>query len=65
VKPWGFDYFNRRLTQARTDSEEGLRLTLTYCNTRAMQEEAVRALSFKCGVLWTMLDSIAAGYPAG
>ncbi len=64
VKPWGFDYFKRRVTQARTDSEEGLRLTITYCNTRALQEEAVRALSFKCDVLWTMLDSIAAGYPA-
>jgi pyrroloquinoline-quinone synthase len=64
VKPWGFDYFKRRVTQARTDSEEGLQLTLVHCNTRALQEEAIRALSFKCDVLWAMLDSIAAGRPA-
>lgn len=63
VKPWGFDYFKSRVTKARTDSEEGLRLTLTYCNTRALQEEAIRALSFKCDVLWTLLDSIAGEYP--
>jgi pyrroloquinoline-quinone synthase len=61
VQPWGFDYFRRRVTQARVDSEEGLQLTLTYCHTRDLQEEAVRALSFKCDVLWSMLDAIAAG----
>ena len=60
VKPWGFDYFRRRVKQARADSEEGLRLTLTYCNTRALQEQALRALAFKCDVLWTMLDTIQA-----
>ena len=58
VQPWGFDYFRRRVTQARVDSEEGLQLTLTYCDSRALQEEAVRALSFKCDVLWCMLDAI-------
>jgi len=63
VKPWGFDYFRRRLTQAKADSAEGLELTLTYCDSRALQEAAVRALSFKCDVLWAMLDAIQAGYP--
>ncbi len=62
VQPWGFDYFRRRVTQARVDSEEGLQLTLTYCRTRALQGEAVAALSFKCDVLWSMLDAIQAGY---
>ncbi|MGD0615535.1 MAG: pyrroloquinoline-quinone synthase PqqC [Verrucomicrobiota bacterium] len=56
----GLDYFRRRLTQARVDSEEGLQLTLSHCNTRSLQDEAVRALSFKCDVLWVMLDSIQA-----
>jgi pyrroloquinoline-quinone synthase len=60
VQPWGFDYFRRRVTQARVDSEEGMQLTLTYCNTRTLQEEAVRALSFKCELLWSMLDAIQA-----
>jgi len=61
VQPWGFDYFRRRVTQARVDSAEGLELTLTHCNTRALQEEAVHALSFKCDVLWSMLDAIQSG----
>ena len=60
VKPAGFEYFRRRLTQAKVDSEEGLKLTLNYCNTAALQEEAVRALSFKCDVLWSILDAIQA-----
>jgi pyrroloquinoline-quinone synthase len=60
IKPTGLEYFRRRVTQARTDSEEGLRLTLTHCNTRALQDEAVRALAFKCDVLWTILDAIQA-----
>jgi pyrroloquinoline-quinone synthase len=58
VKPWGFDYFRSRVTQARVDSEEGLKLTLQYCDTPELQREAVRALSFKCDVLWALLDAI-------
>jgi pyrroloquinoline-quinone synthase len=64
VQPWGFDYFRRRVTQARRDSDEGLTLTLTHCVSREMQEAAVRALSFKCDVLWAMLDAIHGKYAA-
>jgi len=60
VKPSGFDYFRRRVTQARIDSAEGLELTLTHCNTPALQLEAVRALQFKCDVLWSVLDVVQA-----
>ena len=62
VKPSGFDYFKSRVTQARIDSDEGLQLTLAYCDTRELQEHAVRALSFKCDVLWTMLDGIQSAF---
>jgi pyrroloquinoline-quinone synthase len=62
VEPSGFDYFKRRLTQARRDSAEGLALTLEYCATREMQEAAVRAMAFKCDVLWAILDAIDAKY---
>jgi pyrroloquinoline-quinone synthase len=58
VKLSGLDYFERRLTQARQDSDEGLRLMLEHCRTRASQEEAVRAVAFKCDVLWAILDAI-------
>jgi pyrroloquinoline-quinone synthase len=64
--PWidarGLDYFRRRLTQARRDSDEALTITLEYCNTPELQREAVRALEFKCDVLWSMLDAIHHAY---
>lgn len=62
VPSWGLEYFRSRLTQARVDSDQGLELTLTYCNTRDLQEEAVRALSFKCDLLWAMLDAMMIAY---
>jgi pyrroloquinoline-quinone synthase len=62
VEPWGFDYFKRRLTQARRDSKEGLDLTLKYCTSREMQDSAVKAITFKCDVLWSILDAIHAKY---
>jgi len=58
VESWGFDYFRRRLTQARRDSAEGLELTLTHCQSREMQDAAVNALSLKCDILWSVLDAI-------
>ena len=58
IEPRGLEYFRNRLTEARRDSGEALELTLTYCNTRESQEEAVDALQFKCDLLWAMLDSI-------
>jgi pyrroloquinoline-quinone synthase len=61
VNPVGLDYFSRRLVQAPRDSGEGLALTLKYCATREMQEAAVRALHFKCDLLWAMLDAIDTG----
>ena len=65
VAPWGLDYFRSRLTQARTDSGEGLELTLRYCDTRALQEQAVAALSTKCDILWSMLDAMMLAYGGG
>ena len=58
VKAYGLDYFTRRLTQAPRDSREALKLTLDHCATLEMQQAAVRALQFKCDLLWAMLDAI-------
>ena len=63
VQPWGFDYFNRRLTKAKVDSDCALKLTLPYCNTSELQQAAVAALVFKCDVLWAILDGIAGKFP--
>jgi len=62
IDPSGLDYFRRRVTQARRDSDEALTVTLEYCNTPELQREAVRALEFKCDVLWSMLDAIHHAY---
>src|ERR1700677_55068 len=59
VKPWGFDYFKRRVTQAKKESDIGLGLTLEYCNTPELQREAIAALTFKCDLLWAILDGVA------
>ena len=58
IEPRGLEYFRNRLTQARRDSGEALDLTIKYCATREAQEAAVRALQFKCDLLWAMLDAI-------
>ncbi|HEY8900871.1 MAG TPA: pyrroloquinoline-quinone synthase PqqC [Chthoniobacterales bacterium] len=60
VPDWAFAYFQSRVTQARTDSEEALALTLRWCDSPDLQRRAVDALRFKCDVLWSMLDAIAA-----
>jgi pyrroloquinoline-quinone synthase len=62
IDPRGLDYFRRRTTQAQRDSEEALAITLEYCNTPELQREAMRALEFKCDVLWSMLDEIHHAY---
>jgi pyrroloquinoline-quinone synthase len=62
IDPRGLDYFRRRTSQARRDSDEALAITLEYCNTPELQRDAVRAVEFKCDVLWSMLDAIHHAY---
>jgi pyrroloquinoline-quinone synthase len=62
VAPSGLDYFRSRVSRARTDASEGLELTLAYCDTRALQQEAVSALATKCDILWSMLDAMDLAY---
>lgn len=58
IKPAGFAYFESRIPVVRRDSDYTLDLVLTHNATRAQQDAAVAALSFKCDVLRAMLDSI-------
>jgi len=62
INPSGLDYFRRRVTQARRDSGEALAITLEHSTTRELQDAAIRALEFKCDVLWSMLDAIHHAY---
>ncbi|MFB0843645.1 pyrroloquinoline-quinone synthase PqqC [Paenibacillus oleatilyticus] len=65
IRPQGLDYFRTRLHQAPRDSDHGLELVLRKCRTRREQERAVAALSFKCDVLWSLLDALQLAYPDG
>ena len=58
IEPSGLEYFRRRLVQAPRDSGEALELTLKHCASLEMQMAALRALQFKCDLLWAMLDAI-------
>jgi pyrroloquinoline-quinone synthase len=62
IDPRGLDYFRRRVAQARGDADEALAITLEYCNTPELQREAIRALEFKCDMLWSILDAIHHAY---
>jgi pyrroloquinoline-quinone synthase len=65
--PWidaeGLTYFRNRLTQAPRDCEHALEVVTACCRTPEQQAAAVAALSFKCDVLWSMLDAIDQAYP--
>ena len=64
--PWieaaGYQYFRKRLSEARRDVQHGLNITLEYFKTREQQEHALSILQFKLDVLWTMLDAMQLAY---
>ncbi|WHT18709.1 pyrroloquinoline-quinone synthase PqqC [Crossiella sp. CA-258035] len=51
-------YFTTRIDKVAGEGKETVDLVLEHCVTRELQDAAVAALSFKCDVLWSMLDSI-------
>ncbi|PRD36793.1 UNVERIFIED_CONTAM: pqqC [Trichonephila clavipes] len=64
--PWidsaGYDYFRRRMREARRDVDHGLRITLAHYRTREAQERMLEILQFKLDVLWSMLDAMSMAY---
>jgi pyrroloquinoline-quinone synthase len=62
IDPRGLAYFRARLTQAPRDSEHALQVVTERCRTPDQRAAAVAALSFKCDVLWSMLDAIDRAY---
>ncbi len=66
VYPWidqqGYNYFRKRLSEARRDVQHGLEITLDYFRTREQQERALGILQFKLDILWTMLDAMWMAY---
>jgi pyrroloquinoline-quinone synthase len=58
IDPQELTYFRARLTQAPRDSAHALEVVTEHCRTPETQAAALAALSFKCDVLWSMLDAI-------
>lgn len=63
IKPEGLAYFRNRLHQAPRDADHGLEIVLRECRDRRDQDAAIAALSFKCDVLWALLDALSLAYP--
>ncbi|GAB2779366.1 pyrroloquinoline-quinone synthase PqqC [Amycolatopsis magusensis] len=51
-------YFTNRIDAVSGEGQATVDLVLTHCRTREQQEAALAALSFKCDVLWSILDAI-------
>lgn len=55
-------YFSARPTQAKRDSDFALDYVKAHAATRADQELVIKALEFKCSVLWAQLDALWSAY---
>lgn len=51
-------YFTNRVGAVAGEGKDTLDIVVRHCRTRAEQDAAIAALSFKCDVLWSMLDAI-------
>jgi pyrroloquinoline-quinone synthase len=64
--PWidvdGYQYFRKRLSEARRDVQHGLEITLDHFNTRELQDRALEILQLKLDILWSMLDAMQLAY---
>lgn len=64
--PWieaeGYQYFRKRLGEARRDVEHGLQITLDHFRTFEQQQAALQILQFKLDILWSMLDAMQMAY---
>jgi pyrroloquinoline-quinone synthase len=63
VEPEGLRYFQKRLSEVRTDVEHGLEITIAHFKSRSQQERALAIVNFKLDVLWSMCDAIQDAYP--
>ena len=51
-------YFTNRIDKVSGEGKDTLDIVVRHCVTREQQDRAIAALSFKCDVLWSMLDAI-------
>ena len=57
-----YQYFRKRLSEARRDVQHGLDITMEHFKTREQHEQSLGILQFKLEVLWSMLDAMQIAY---
>jgi len=55
-------YFSQRPSQAKRDADFALHYAISHARTRAEQDLVIKALEFKCAVLWSQLDALWSAY---
>lgn len=58
IRPADLAYFTKRIDAVSGEGKQTLDIVVEHSVTREQQEAAVAALSFKCDVLWSILDAI-------
>ena len=58
IEPKGYNYFRKRLSEARRDVNFTLEYTLNHYITHEDQKRALSIVDFKLSILWCMLDAI-------
>ena len=64
ITPEILAYFDKRPEQATRDSDFALAYVLDNARRPDQQQDALRALTFKCDVLWAQLDALHHAYVA-
>jgi pyrroloquinoline-quinone synthase len=62
VTPEVMSYFDKRPPQAERDADFALDWVKRHAVTRAQQDAVIDTLTFKCDVLWSMLDALHHAY---
>lgn len=62
ITPEILAYFDKRLTQAPRDADFALDYVCREARTPEQQQLALKALTFKCDMLWAMLDALYFAY---
>ena len=58
ITPADLAYFTNRIDAVSDAGQSTLDIVVRHSGTREQQDAAIAALSFKCDVLWSMLDAI-------
>ncbi|MBE1501246.1 pyrroloquinoline-quinone synthase [Amycolatopsis lexingtonensis] len=58
IAPADLAYFTNRIDKVAGEGKDTLDIVVRHCVTREQQDRAIAALSFKCDVLWSMLDAV-------